>query len=145
MPVFSGMPARDSTPIHDLQRQIAALGPVFTGSLSRRTKICGKRTCVCRTDPEARHGPYLEWSRRENGRFVTTTVTPETAEVLARGILEHRKLDDLIAEWEQASMAALPPPSAETIAKSTRLRGQKARTAAVALPRPTRKGRTVSR
>ncbi len=139
------MPTNPPPRFRDLQRQIAALGPIFTGTITRRMKLCGKPRCACHTDPDARHGPYLEWSRREGGRFVSTSVTPESAETLVRGITEHRKLDDLIAAWEQASLATLPVSTATARAKSPPARKRNPRSISMSPPRPPRTKGATSR
>lgn len=142
---FVAMPTTTPPRIRELQRQIATLGQIFTGTLSRRMKQCGKPRCACHSDPDALHGPYLEWSRREHGRFVTTTVMPEVAEVLVRGIMEHHKLDDLIAAWESASTATLPPSDGVARSKSSASAKGKRRQTGIPSPRARRKRAAAKR
>lgn len=113
--------------IRILQRQIAGLGPIpiFTGTLSKRTKLCGKPTCACATDPAARHGPYFEWSRIEGGRLTCTSIDPETAAILACGIEVRRKIEALIAQWKKLSLATLQTSSRPTTATQTNVAKQR--------------------
>ncbi|RMH58467.1 MAG: hypothetical protein D6679_04535 [Candidatus Hydrogenedentota bacterium] len=77
---------------------------VCSGTLHTRRKVCGKKTCRCHTDPEARHGPYHEWSRLEDGRLRHTVLKPEEVEKLKRAIENKREISSLLREWEQSSM-----------------------------------------
>ena len=73
---------------------------VCSGTLTTRTKVCGRKVCRCATDPEARHGPYHEWTRREDGRLRHSVVSPEQAELLASGIANYREIQRLLRLWE---------------------------------------------
>lgn len=106
-----------SSPFSDLQRQriraltaeireaIDAMDYLAHGTLLARTKTCGRPNCRCATDPAARHGPYHEWSRREDGRLVHTTVTPEQAGQLERAIANYREVEALLLRWRLAAQA----------------------------------------
>ncbi len=41
-----------------LKAELQSLGFLFQGSLQTRRIACGKTTCRCYHDPDARHGPY---------------------------------------------------------------------------------------
>jgi len=73
---------------------------VVSGTIHKRTKVCGRKNCRCAVDPAARHGPYYEWSRRQEGRLFHSIVTPEQAEVLSRAIHNYREIKQLLARWE---------------------------------------------
>jgi hypothetical protein len=86
----------------DLIRQ--ALGEIDTmcsGTLLRRMKVCGKPTCRCAHDPQARHGPYYEWGHMKGGVLVHRSVSPQQAQILLQGIGNHRKAKKLMRAWEQ--------------------------------------------
>lgn len=76
------------------------MGYVCSGSITIRTKVCGKPGCRCAKDPSARHGPYYEWTRRVDGRLLHSVVRPEEAELLAAGIENYRAILDLLKQWE---------------------------------------------
>lgn len=86
--------------IATIQSQIAAIDLVCSGTLARRTKVCGKAGCPCARDLEARHGPYYEWGRMKHGRLVSRMVTPEQARVLRRAIANYRIVRRLLRAWE---------------------------------------------
>ena len=85
----------------ELRRAISAMDFVASGTLQIRTKVCGKPNCRCATDPEARHGPYYEWSRYKNGRLVHRTVSPDQAALLVHGIENRKAILELLGRWEE--------------------------------------------
>jgi len=89
--------------IEEIRSQIESMNLVCSGTLLKRTKTCGKPNCRCATDPEARHGPYHEWSRREGGRLVHKIITPEQARRLKQAIKNYREIQALLARWERES------------------------------------------
>ena len=93
-----------------LRKELAALDYVVTGTLHHRTKVCGKPTCKCATDPNARHGPYYEWGRMRSGKLVQSTITPAQAKLLERAIANHQRVKELLAEWERLSEAEILKP-----------------------------------
>ena len=49
-----------------LKAELQTLGFLCQGSQTRRV-ACGKTTCRCHRDPDARHGPYHYWTRKARG------------------------------------------------------------------------------
>ena len=47
-----------------LKAELQTLGFLCQGSLQTRRVACGKTTCRCHHDPDARHGPYHYWTRK---------------------------------------------------------------------------------
>jgi hypothetical protein len=84
-----------------IRRTIAGKDLLLSGNLQTRTKTCGQERCACRLDPEARHGPYHEWTRRRAGRLVSTSLSAEEARVVARAIETYREVEALLALWER--------------------------------------------
>ena len=93
--------------IRAITDKIAGLGLVCSGTLLERTKTCGKANCRCATDPEARHGPYHEWSWREGGKLRHKIVSAAEAEQLREAIKNHRKAQELLTKWERESAAII--------------------------------------
>jgi hypothetical protein len=83
--------------IHD---RIRAIERLCSGTLLRRTKVCGKPACRCAHDPTARHGPYYEWGRMKGGRLVHRMVSPSQAALLREAIANYRLLRRLLRAWE---------------------------------------------
>ena len=80
---------------------------VCSGTLLERLKTCGKPNCRCAKDPAARHGPYREWSRREGGRLIHSSVSMEQARQLRLAISNYREILDLLKGWERETVAIL--------------------------------------
>ena len=93
--------------IEALQGQIARLTYVARGSVVCRTKVCGRVTCPCATDPAARHGPYYEWNRMEGGRRLCTMVSPEKGRRLEEAIAQWRRLEGLLQRWQRETVRAI--------------------------------------
>jgi len=89
--------------IKTIQKELARLDLICTGSLQKRTKQCGKPNCQCAKDPTAWHGPYYEWSWREGRKMVHRVISKSQAKHLAWAIKNYHKARDLLAEWEQVS------------------------------------------
>lgn len=108
----------------ELRRAISAMDYVASGTLHTRTKVCGRKNCRCADDPEARHGPYYEWSRRLDGRLVHSVITEQQAELVARAIDNYREVQRLLALWhretEDELLATLPGPVDSKRRKSRR-------------------------
>ena len=83
-----------------IREALEALTLVCSGTLTTRTKVCGQKGCRCAVDPDARHGPYHEWTRRAEGRYRHSVVSPQQAELLERGIANHREIQRLLRLWE---------------------------------------------
>jgi hypothetical protein len=96
--------------IREIVAKIAEIGLICSGTLLERTKTCGKVNCRCATDPAARHGPYYEWSWREEGRLVHKIVSADEARQLRKAIHNYQTLHDLLARWERASAAIILLP-----------------------------------
>ena len=93
--------------INEIRSRIDDFDLVCSGTLHERTKTCGKPNCRCATDPEARHGPYFEWSWRQDGRLCHKIVSPEQARELKQAIENYRKIQALLTRWERESAAII--------------------------------------
>jgi hypothetical protein len=90
--------------IADIKKEIAKMDLVCSGTLIERTKTCGKPNCRCATDPKARHGPYYEWTRSEDGRFVHRTVSASQAADVNESIANYKALKDLLSQWKRITL-----------------------------------------
>ena len=91
----------------ELRRAIGAMDYVAAGTLHTRTKVCGRNNCRCAEDPDARHGPYYEWSRRKDGRLVHSIISEQQAALLARAIDNYREVQRLLTLWQGETEAEL--------------------------------------
>ena len=72
--------------IERIKAQLAGLGPVLPGSLSKQWNVCGSPGCRCK-DPKhpRRHGPYYQLSYTLRGNSSTVFVrAADVAEVRRR-------------------------------------------------------------
>src|SRR5215831_17396550 len=101
------MPRRREDMLKQARERIAriraalnAIEYLCSGTLLRRTKVCGKPGCRCALDPSARHGPYYEWGHMKGGKLVHRVVSPEQAEILRLAIANYRNAKKLMKDWE---------------------------------------------
>ena len=73
-----------------LKAELQTLGFLCQGSLQTRRVACGKTTCRCHHDPDARHGPYHYWTRKARGKTVGTHLTEDEI-VLYREWIENNR------------------------------------------------------
>jgi hypothetical protein len=86
--------------IAEIQRALSAMQYLSSGTLLKRTKVCGNPQCHCASAPAARHGPYYEWSYRKAGKLRHRTLTPQQAELMRLAIANYRKAKKLLRAWE---------------------------------------------
>jgi hypothetical protein len=98
---------RRAARLRTIQRRIAQLQYICSGTVSHQARQCGKPTCACAADPAAWHGPYYVWSRREEHRQVNTMLPQELGPFFEQAVENYRKLRDLLRVWERASAEAL--------------------------------------
>src|SRR2546425_203527 len=91
---------------HELTDQIRELGFIATGSVIERYTVCAAAGCYCHADPPARHGPYLQHTRKVAGKTITARLTPEQAQRYREQIANRRRLDELVAAMDQIATQA---------------------------------------
>ena len=75
-----------------LAAQLADIGPISSGSLTRRYTRCTSAGCKCRADPPRPHGPYWQLTRKIDGKTVTRRLTPAQAKLYRQWIANDRRL-----------------------------------------------------
>ena len=83
-----------------IQETLSDVDYLCSGTLLKRTKVCGKPGCRCAKDVNARHGPYYEWGHMQGGKLVHRVVTPQQAVLLQLAIKNYRSVQKLLREWE---------------------------------------------
>jgi hypothetical protein len=104
--------AKSREKIASIQKSIAAMERLSSGTLLKRMKVCGNPGCHCATDPAARHGPYYEWSYLKGGKLRHRTLSPAQAETMRLAIANYRRTKKLLRAWEAQTLALieLAPP-----------------------------------
>ena len=86
--------------IAEIHRTISTLEYLSSGTLLKRTKMCGNPRCRCHADRDARHGPYYEWGYLKGGKLRHRMLSPKQAELMRLAIANHRKVKKLLKTWE---------------------------------------------
>lgn len=89
-----------------LARQIAKIDAALPGSIVIRHQRCGKPSCACHADPPKLHGPYIQWTRKINGRTRTRLLTQQQYERYRPWFENARQLRELLTELETLSLQA---------------------------------------
>ena len=90
-----------------LAEAIADIDGLLPGSVVVRHMRCGKQRCACKADPPALHGPYIQWTRTVSGKTITRFLTEEQLARYQPWFDNARRLKDLLAKLEAASLHAL--------------------------------------
>ena len=80
----------------ELAAQLANIGMIHSGSVTRRYTRCATPGCKCHADPPQPHGPYYQWTAKLNGKTVTRRISEREAELYQEWIANDRQLRDLI-------------------------------------------------
>ena len=90
----------------ELAAQLATIGLIHSGSLTRRYTRCATPGCKCHADSPQPHGPYYQWSAKVNGKTVTRRLSASEAELYEEWIANDRRLRDLIQQMRQIAAKA---------------------------------------
>jgi len=85
--------------IQMIKRQIAELGDLRPGALSKQYNICGTPNCRCKADPPVKHGPYYQISFTRHGKSSSQFVREEDLIEVQQQLDNYRLLRDLVDEW----------------------------------------------
>jgi hypothetical protein len=90
-----------------LADELGKIDGVLPGSVVVRRMRCGKPGCACKGDPPALHGPYIQWTRTVHGKTVTRFLSEDQLARYQSWFDNARRLKELIAKLEIASVHAL--------------------------------------
>lgn len=90
----------------ELAEQLAEIGLISSGSVTRRFTHCASAGCRCHGDPPQPHGPYYQWTTKVNGKTVTRRLNPEEAKLYKEWIANDRKMRRLITQMRQVAAKA---------------------------------------
>jgi len=86
-----------------LAAELATIGYVLQGSITKRWMACGKDACRCTDDRDARHGPYHAWTYKRGGKTVCVYLSADQAAVCGRWIKNNRRLEHTIGRLRDIS------------------------------------------
>lgn len=81
-----------------LKTKIVDFDLIVPGSLRTIYSKCGRDYCACQTDKKARHGPYILWDRKVNGKLSSKMVSKEMAAQIKKWIENRNKLEKQVRE-----------------------------------------------
>jgi hypothetical protein len=91
----------------ELAEQVAEIGFISSGTVTRRYTTCSSAGCRCHADPPQRHGPYYQWTTKTDGKTRTRRLTRNQAKLYTEWIGNDRRLQKIIQQMRQiASKAA---------------------------------------
>jgi hypothetical protein len=82
----------------ELAAQLAEIGLIASGSITRRYTRCGSPGCHCHADPPQLHGPYWQWSTKVNNKTVSRRLSERQAHLYKEWIANDRKLRTIITK-----------------------------------------------
>ena len=90
----------------ELAAQLATIGLIHSGSVTRRYTRCATPGCKCHADPPQPHGPYYQWTTKNNGKTVTRRLNETEAKLYQEWIANDRQLRQLIQQMRQIAAKA---------------------------------------
>jgi hypothetical protein len=90
----------------ELAAQIAEIGIVAAGSVTRRFTRCTSVGCRCNAEPPTLHGPYWQWSAKVNGKTVTKRLSAKEAQLYQEWIGNDRRIRALLAQIRKVDAKA---------------------------------------
>lgn len=85
--------------IDTIKREIAAIGDLRPGSLSKQYNVCGKPHCRCKATPPQKHGPYYQISFTRNGKSSTRFVKRQDLPLVRQYLRNYARLRTLVDRW----------------------------------------------
>ncbi len=91
----------------ELSKKLSKIGYICKGSVMNVYVTCGKPYCRCKTDENAKHGPYTVWTRKVKGKTVTKYLSKKQANLCREYIQNSKKLELIIEEMRNLSVSIL--------------------------------------
>lgn len=90
----------------ELASQLAEVGFIFSGTVTRRYTHCASPGCKCNGDPPQPHGPYYQWTAKVDGKTVTRRLSSPEAKLYQEWITNDRRMRRLIQQMRQVAAKA---------------------------------------
>lgn len=91
--------------IQRIKDDLATIGEMRPGSLSKQYNVCGTPGCRCK-DPvnPQRHGPYYQLSYVHRNKSTSQAIRPAFVEKTRAQITEYRRFKKLVEEWVKLAL-----------------------------------------
>lgn len=90
--------------MQSLKNKIFQLEDILVGTITKINKKCGKQYCACMKGDKFLHGPYYIWTRKENAKTVTKTLTKNQVDYCKKAIRNMKLLKKIIKNWKNISL-----------------------------------------
>lgn len=94
-----------------LAGQLKDVGFVWPGSVTSRYLTCGKPSCACHKDPASRHGPYLYWSTKVDGKTVSKAISGTNAKIVQEWVANRTSLESIVEQMKEVAKDAFEAAS----------------------------------
>jgi len=85
--------------IEKLKRDLAGLGQLRPGSLSKQYTVCGSPACRCVAIPPQKHGPYYQLSFTRKSKSSTKFVRKEDLPAIRKQLKNYERMKLLVDKW----------------------------------------------
>jgi len=85
--------------IEKIKRELAQLGDLRPGSLSKQYNVCGNPNCKCKATPPKKHGPYYQLSSTRKGKSHSKFVRKDDIAAVRTQLKNYAKLRKLTQQW----------------------------------------------
>lgn len=85
--------------IEKIKRELAAIGDLRPGSLSKQYNVCGTPGCKCKATPPQKHGPYYQLSFSRKGKSSTRFVKKDDVSTVKKQLQNYKRLKKLVDRW----------------------------------------------
>ncbi len=87
-----------------LAAELSKIGFVLQGSITKRWMRCGTPSCACQRDPNARHGPYHQWTVKKRGKTVTVYLDAEQVSICQQWIENNKRARTLLTQMQALAL-----------------------------------------
>lgn len=89
-----------------LAAQLADVGYIAAGSITRRHTRCANAGCRCHAEPPKMHGPYWQWTAKIDGKTITRRLNKTEADLYQEWIANDRQLRAIITQMREVAAKA---------------------------------------
>src|SRR6266699_1015550 len=93
--------ATDLQRFEELKSALTQIEYCSKGTVLARMIKCVRPKCLCGVNPKKRHGPYFEWTYKQNGKTVNVRLTAETVPIFQSAAKQYRALKSTLARLEK--------------------------------------------
>lgn len=90
--------------VRRVKEEMASLGRLRPGSLSKQYNVCGKAGCRCKETPPKKHGPYYQLSYTRRGKSTTRFVRRGYVTAIKEELRNYKRLQKLVDKWIELEM-----------------------------------------